>query len=88
MKKKMARISLFIMIITFGIGLVLIFSSPSIGQSMGDNAIQSNGGSMDTNRYERIIDANASNFRTAGLVISIVGGIGLLLSGYALYKEL
>jgi len=76
------------MVIAFIIGIMLIFSSVTIGQSIGDNAIRRNGGSMDTSRYERIIDANTLNFRTVGLVVSLVGGIGMLLSGYALYKEI
>lgn len=88
MKKKMAKISLGVMVTTFVIGIILIFSSASIGQNMGHNAIQRRGGSMDTSQYERIIDTNTSNFRTVGLVLSLVGGFGLLLSGYALYNEL
>lgn len=60
----------------------------SIGQKMGSDAINARGGSMDTSSYERIIDTNTSNYRTVGLVLSLVGGFGTLLSGYALYKEL
>jgi uncharacterized membrane protein YjjP (DUF1212 family) len=88
MKKRMAGTSLLVMVIIFVIGLILIFLSSSIGERIGFNAIQNNGGSIDTSTYERIINSNTSNFRTVGLVVSLVGGFGLLLSGYALYKEL
>ena len=88
MKKEMAKKSLAIMIFVFIIGCILIFSSPLMGQSFGDKAIQRNGGSMDTSRYERIIDTNTSNFQTVGMILSLVGGFGLLISGFALYKEL
>jgi hypothetical protein len=76
------------MVAIFVIGLTLVLSSTSIGNRMGHNAIQSNGGVMDTNKYERIIDTNTSNFQTVGLILSLVGGFGLLLSGFALYNEL
>lgn len=70
------------------IGLMLILSSTALGSRMGSNAIQRNGGSMDTSQYERIIDTNTSNFQTVGLILSFVGGFGFLLSGFALYNEL
>lgn len=88
MKKEMAKKSLALMITVFIIGCILILSSPLIGQNLGDKAIQRNGGSMDTGRYERIIDTNASNYQTIGTIIALVGGFGLLLSGFAVYKEL
>lgn len=88
MKKKMAKTSLLIMCILFVVGLILIFSSLLIGQNAGDQAISDAGGSMDTNRYNRIIDTTTENYRTGGLVLSLVGGFGVLLSGYALYKEI
>lgn len=88
MKKEMAKKSLSIMVIIFVIGIMLILSSSLIGQSFGDKAIERNGGVMDTSQYHRIIDTNSSNFQTVGMVLSLVGGFGLLLSCFALYKEL
>lgn len=85
MKKKIATTSLIVTGITFVVGLILIFSSTSIGESFGQNAMQANGGMMDIPEYERIITVNTENFRMGGLVISLVGGFGSLLSGYALY---
>lgn len=88
MKLKMAKTSLCVMIITLGIGFIMIFSSLSLGQNIGDNAMQKNGGAMDTRAYERIIDTSTSNFQTVGEILSLIGGLGILLSGYAFYKEL
>ncbi|MCT4686841.1 hypothetical protein [Vallitalea sp.] len=87
-KFRMAKKSLKVMAVLFAIGIILILFSGSIGESMGEKAIQSCGGCMDTSSYERIIDTNTSNFRIVGLVLSLVGGFGTLLSGYAVYKEL
>lgn len=88
MKKKFAKNSLISMMIVLTLGFILIFSSSSIGQNKGDKAVVSNGGSMDTTKYERIIESTTSNFRTTGLILSLIGGFGVLISGYALYKEL
>lgn len=88
MKKKMAKTSLYMMMVAFIVGMILIFSSAAIGQGMGRSAMQANGGSIDTRVYERIIDTNTLNYRTAGAIISLIGGFGVLLSGYAVYKEL
>lgn len=88
MKSKIAKNSLVVMGVAFIVGLILIFSSASIGESFAQNAIQANGGEMDTSEYERIITSNTENLRMVGLVISLVGGLGSLLSGYALYNEI
>ncbi len=88
MKKVIAKRALYVMVVMLIVGLILILSSTAIGSRMGSNAIQRNGGSMDTGQYERIIDTNTSNFRTVGLILSLVGGFGMLLSGFAFYNEL
>lgn len=75
------------MCIAFIIGLVLIFAAPSIGRNAGSAAIQENGGSMDTSQYERIIDHTTVSYQAGGFAIALVGGFGMLLGGYALYKD-
>jgi len=87
MSKKIVKAFLILMCLLFIIGLVLIFSSTSAGQNAGTQAIQNGGGSMDTWAYQRIIESTTNSYRTGGLVISLVGGFGILLSGYALFKE-
>jgi len=88
MKKNAAIASLCVMVLVFVMGIILILSSAAIGQGFGDAAMRSNGGFIDTGKYERIIQSNTSNFRTVGLVLSAFGGMGILLSGHSLYKEL
>lgn len=87
-KLKMAKETVKYTTIAFAIGLILILSSGAIGQYMGDSAIQSNGGSMDTSQYERIIDGNATNFRTVGMALALVGGLGVLMGIYGVYSNL
>lgn len=88
MKKTMAKVSLFIMVAFYILGFFLIFASSSIGERMGNKALTEAGGVMDTGQYERIIETNTTSFKLVGSIVSLVGGFGLVLSGYALYKEL
>ena len=88
MKKKITTTALVIMCVVFIAGLLLVFIAPSIGQNAGNVAIRNNGGSIDTSQYERIINGTTTSFQIGGFVISLVGGFGLLVSGYALYKEM
>lgn len=88
MKKKYIITSLIVMSLLFIGGLIILFSSTAIGQRVGHRELQANGGSMDTTQYYNIISSTTENFRTAGMVISLVGGLGVLLSGYGVYKEI
>lgn len=88
MKKRFILTSLIIMIGLFIGGLVLLLNSTSIGQNEGQRVIQANGGSMDTQQYYQVINSTTENYKTAGMIVSLIGGFGLLLSGYGLYKEI
>lgn len=88
MKNKFLIGSFKCMVTSFIIGMILIFLSTSIGQKMGYNAIEANGGGMETSQYEIIIKSNIGNFRTGGFVLSFIGGLGILMSGYNLYKNM
>lgn len=88
MKKKFVLRALIVMSMLLIIGIILIFSSGVVGENVGSAAIQSNGGSMDTESYQRIVNTTTVNFQITGSILSIVGGFGVLLSGNALYKEL
>jgi hypothetical protein len=88
MKKKYIIASLIIMSLLFIGGLIILLRSTDIGQGVGHKELQVNGGSMDTTQYYNIINSTTENFRTAGMVISLVGGLGVLLSGYGVYKEI
>lgn len=88
MRKNFVLTSLKIMLVLFVVGLFMMFKSTSIGQRAGSIAINANGGSMDGQQYNNVIVSTTENYRTGGMVISLVGGFGVLLSGYGLYKEL
>ena len=88
MKKKFAIASFTAMVATFIIGLIFLFSSGKVGRSVGDGVLHSNGGSMNTSSYERIVDTTTTNFQIGGGILSMIGGFGLLLSGYIIYKEI
>lgn len=86
MKKQFAVVSLIIMIALFIGGLYILASSVDIGQEAGKKAINSNGGSMDTQQYYGVINQATENYRLGGIIISVTGGAGILLSGYGIYK--
>ncbi len=89
LKKKIAIITLIIMVLLFIVGLRFIFSAYAFGQNKGYKAIENNySGTIDTKEYERMIDNTASSYRIGGLAISLIGGSGLLLSGYVFYREI
>lgn len=88
MKKEFIKNAMYILSIVCVIGFILIFSSGSIGQEMGYNYLQKYENGVDTNQFERYLNNITSNFRTVGQVLSTIGGFGILLSGYAYYKDL
>ena len=88
MKKLYLSVSLIIMAGLFIGGLYILASSVKIGQEAGQKAINSNGGSMDTQQYYGVINQTTENYRIEGIIISITGGAGLLLSGYEIYNEI
>jgi|GEM_PF-884567 hypothetical protein len=88
MKKKFVSGAMIIMIIIFIVGVALIFNSSGIGEKAGNVALHSQGGTMDTSSFQRIINTTTTNFQIVGTILSLIGGFGVLISGYALYKEL
>lgn len=73
MKKNYVIVSLIIMLALFVIGLRLLFNSTSIGQKEGQRTIEANGGSMDTQQYNSVINNTTENYRVGGMIISLVG---------------
>ena len=88
MKKIFAERALVIMISIFVMGLIFLFSSVKAGEKAGHKAMVNNGGSMNTSAYYRVIDTTTLNYQIIGGVSSLIGGCGLLISGYAIYKEM
>jgi hypothetical protein len=87
MKNKYAIIAFVVMCLMFVVGLVLIFSSPEMGQTAANAAVRRHGGSMDTNQFLLIFEGAVSSYRVGGIILSLVGGFGLLGSGYILIKR-
>jgi hypothetical protein len=87
-KKKIAQCSLVLMCIGFIVGLLLIFTAPSRGIDEGNRFVMRMGGFVDTNQFEQVIQGTIRSHQIGGFVLSFVGGFGVILSGYALYKEM
>lgn len=88
MKKDFLKNYLYTMVIICVIGFVIIFSSGAIGDSMGYSYLQKYDNGVSSNTFEKYLNDITSNFRTAGQVLSTVGGFGILICGYAYYNEL
>ncbi|QUI20793.1 hypothetical protein HZI73_00030 [Vallitalea pronyensis] len=87
-KLKMARRSLIVMTTAFIIGIILIFSSAPIGKNIGTATTYTGPNSSVSTIDPDMVNATTINYRVVGTLISLVGGVGILLSGYAIYKEL
>ena len=88
MKKYVAKMAMMIMAALFLGGMVLILTATSVGLKKGEDAIRRNGGSMETDKYYRIIETSTQDYRTAGIVMGAVGGLGMVCMVRAVYKEL
>lgn len=86
MRDKIEKISLVSAAIIFIVGLILIFSSVSIGRSIALDVLTKSGG-MDTSKYQLVIKSYIESYRSCGIVISLLGGLGTLGSGYILYNK-
>lgn len=88
MKERFIKMSLIIMIIMIIVGFLLILFSYSIGHKIGSETVRQGNGITVTTQDPRIIEANTNNFRIVGSILSLIGGFGMLLCGYIIYKEL
>jgi hypothetical protein len=88
MKKEFMKNAIYLLSLVFVIGFILIFSSGTIGKSMGYNYMQKYENGIASTQLERYLNNITSNIRSAGQVLSTIGGFGILLCGYTYYKEL
>lgn len=88
MKKRIVLGAFILTLVLFCIGIYMISNSINFGQSEGFKAIQKSGGSMDTQKYLIIVESAIENYRTTGMIISFIGGLGVLISSVGIYKEL
>ena len=82
MDKKLYRATMIGGVILFVIGIFLILYAADLGRELAYQAIQANGGSMDTEEFMFIMRSKTLSFQLAGTVCSIVGGIGVFLFEY------
>jgi len=79
--------ALLISAVVFAIGLILILNSPALGQRAASDFLRfRHGGSMDTGQFEIILSSSIRAYSTAGFALSLPGGLGVILSGCALYN--
>jgi hypothetical protein len=71
----------------FIVGMYLIFNAFTFGESFVSTKTANNGGSMDSNLYNITLQESTNNIRTAGELLSLVGGIGIIFYGYILFKD-
>ncbi len=88
MKSNFEKTILVLIISVTMIGFLLIFTSGMIGEALGGYAMEQNDGAMATIDYERVYSTATTNFRTAGSILALIGGFGLVLSGYTYYQRL
>lgn len=65
-------------LVIFAMGILLIFQSTKRGFEKGNDAIWENGGSIETSKYNRIVEESIKNYRITGIIFAAVGGVGVL----------
>ena len=94
MKSEYLQAAYVVSIISIILGLVLIFSSVSRGQSIASSESQRNDGMMDTAQYNTIYEAGINQFLVlgglfagSGLLIAILVSFALLLRSTPVVEE-
>jgi hypothetical protein len=64
----------------FVIGLIILMNSINLGNHEMYNIMKANGGSMDTNKYMIYLEQSIITFRSAGSILTILGGLGVLVA--------
>ncbi len=88
MKKIFIKRAIIVMSSLFIIGVICLFNSAKAGENARFRALQKYVGVNDSIDYSRIEDTTTLNFQIMGGVLSLIGGYGGLMIGYAIYKEL
>ena len=75
----MVRISLFgISLISFVIGLVILFISVNRGMDAANAYLQSHGGGMDTAQFVILLQEYIHTYQWIGGILSGIGGLGMV----------
>lgn len=73
------------MCVIFIIGLMLIFSAPSLGENARKDYVGF-GNSYEPYILEIIVKETIRSYQLGGLIVSLISGFGILLSEHTLYK--
>lgn len=65
-------------LVLFVIGLIVIFSSVSLGSTTANTYLRSQGGSMDTAQFTIILEGYINMYRWFGSILSVIGGFGFV----------
>lgn len=64
----------------FVIGIIILISSTSLADTEMAIIMKAHGGSMDTSYYLIYLEQSIIKYRTLGCVLSILGGLGVLIN--------
>jgi hypothetical protein len=64
----------------FVIGIIILMSSINLGDNEISNIMKAHGGSMDTNAYIIYLEQSIIKYRVVGSILSLLGGLGVLLT--------
>ncbi|OPX45456.1 hypothetical protein CLHUN_08260 [Ruminiclostridium hungatei] len=76
MKKNLLKLIIFAVI--FVIGLIILMNSIQLGKNGVSNAMKLNGGVLDN--YVMYYEQYITNYRFAGAILSILGGLGVVIN--------
>lgn len=71
---------LFIFGVVSVVGIIILIRSINLADNEITNIMHAHGGSMDTNMYIIFLEQSIINYRTLGSILSILGGLGLLIN--------
>lgn len=69
---------LVISLILFVAGLVVLFSSVSLGNEAANAYLRSQGGGMDGGQFMIVFQESISTYRWIGMILSVIGGLGFI----------
>lgn len=76
-----------ITVLAFFIGVLTILSATQLGQRQANAYLRKSGGSMETSKYNMIMETNIINYRWAGTVVACIGGIGFITFTNTMYQK-
>ncbi len=69
-------------LVLFAAGLILIFCAAPLGIDAAGSALRANGGTMDSGRYQFILESRTVSCQLGGVVCALTGGASALLAAF------